>query len=174
MLADLPARHPQYQYRNPIRSQNILGYVTPSNIIKVHGILTCCPSTTPFGLALGPTNPGMITIAQETLDFRCWGISPQLWLLMPTFSLPYTPRQAHAFRFSAYGTLSYHAKFTNKSVHIRISSVLCLAPLNFRREVSRLVSCYALFKGWLLLSQPPRCIRNFTSFATEHRFRDLR
>ena len=54
------------------------------------------------------------------------------------------------------------------------SSVLCLAPLNFRREVSRLVSCYALFKGWLLLSQPPRCLWNFTSLSTEQRFRGLR
>ena len=34
------------------------------------GILACCPSTTPFGLALGPTNPGMIDIAQETSGFR--------------------------------------------------------------------------------------------------------
>ena len=50
-----------------------------------------CPSTTPFGLALGPTNPGMIAIAQETLDFRCVGFSPTLRLLMPTFLLLYTP-----------------------------------------------------------------------------------
>ena len=56
------------------------------------GILTCCPSTTPFGLALGPTNPGMISMAQETLDFRRVRISLTLWLLIPTFSLPYAPR----------------------------------------------------------------------------------
>ncbi len=56
------------------------------------GILTCCPSTTPFSLALGPTNPGLINMAQETLDFRRAGISPALWLLIPTFSLPYTSR----------------------------------------------------------------------------------
>ena len=34
------------------------------------GILTCCPSTTLFSLALGPTKPEMINIAQETLGFR--------------------------------------------------------------------------------------------------------
>ena len=55
------------------------------------GILTPCPSTTLFSLALGPTNPGMITMAQETSDFRCEGLSPSLRLLIPTFSLPYTP-----------------------------------------------------------------------------------
>jgi hypothetical protein len=28
------------------------------------------------------------------------------------------------------------------------------------------VSCYAIFKGWLLLSQPPYCQRNNTSLST--------
>ena len=60
--------------------------------VRSRGILTSCPSTTPFSLALGPTNPGMITIAQETLDFRRAGISPALRLLIPTFSLPCSPR----------------------------------------------------------------------------------
>ena len=42
-------------------------------------------------LGLGPTNPGMITIAQETLLFRWVGFSPTLWLLIPTFSLDTAP-----------------------------------------------------------------------------------
>ena len=42
-------------------------------------------------LGLGPTNPGMITIAQETLLFRPAGFSPALWLLVPAFSLPTAP-----------------------------------------------------------------------------------
>ncbi|PNH17403.1 hypothetical protein BWZ13_02000 [Lactobacillus iners] len=45
-------------------------------------------------------------------------------------------------------------------------SVLCLAPVNFRRSVTRLVSYYALFKWWLLLSQHPSCLCNSTSFST--------
>ena len=32
--------------------------------------------------------------------------------------------------------------------------------------LSRPVSCYAFFKGWLLLSQPPGCFGIFTSFHT--------
>ena len=61
------------------------------------------------------------------------------------------------------GTLPYHLYiFQYKS----IASVLCLAPVNFRRRVIRLVSCYALFKGWLLLSQPPSCLYISTSFST--------
>ena len=34
------------------------------------GILTGCPSTTPFGLALGPTNPTRTDLPSETLGFR--------------------------------------------------------------------------------------------------------
>jgi hypothetical protein len=42
-------------------------------------------------LGLGPTNPGMITMAQETLLFRRTGFSPVLKLLIPAFSLPHAP-----------------------------------------------------------------------------------
>ena len=47
-----------------------------------------------------------------------------------------------------------------------IASVVCLAPLHFRRRVTRPVSYYALFKWWLLLSQHPGCLCNSTSFPT--------
>ena len=42
-------------------------------------------------LGLGPTNPGTIIVAQETLLFRWAGFSPALWLLIPTFSLDSAP-----------------------------------------------------------------------------------
>ena len=43
--------------------------------------------------------------------------------------------------------------FTNPQIRYVI-----LAPLHLRRRNSiRPVSCYAIFKGWLLLSQPPGC-----------------
>ena len=37
--------------------------------------------------------------------------------------------------------------------------------MNFRRNTTRPVSYYALFKGWLLLSQPPGCLCSATSFS---------
>ncbi len=46
------------------------------------------------------------------------------------------------------------------------ASALGLAPLHFRRARTRLVSYYALFKGWLLLSQPPSCFCTRTAFPT--------
>ena len=42
-------------------------------------------------LGLGPTNPGTITVAQETLLFRWAGFSPALGLLIPAFSLDNAP-----------------------------------------------------------------------------------
>ena len=43
-----------------------------------------------------------------------------------------------------------------------------LSPGHFRHPHARPVSCYALFKWWLLLSQHPGCLRTRTSFSTEH------
>ncbi len=43
-------------------------------------------------LGLGPTNPGTITVARETLLLRPIGFSPILWLLIPAFSLPNAPQ----------------------------------------------------------------------------------
>ena len=42
-------------------------------------------------LGLGPTNPGTITVALETLLLRPAGFSPALRLLIPAFSLPNAP-----------------------------------------------------------------------------------
>ena len=42
-----------------------------------------------------------------------------------------------------------------------------LSPDHYRRLSSRRVSCYALFKWWLLLSQHPRCLGSQTSLCTE-------
>ena len=50
-----------------------------------------CPSAAAFAIALGPTNPALIDIEQETLVFRREGISPSLWLLVPTFLLQHAP-----------------------------------------------------------------------------------
>jgi len=48
--------------------------VLPSKNNSGAGILTGCPSVSPLGLTLGPTNPWMINIAKETLGLRCAGL----------------------------------------------------------------------------------------------------
>ena len=85
-------------------------------------------------LGLGPTNPGTITVAQETLLFRWAGFSPALWLLIPAFSLDNAPpvlANRLQCRYQRSSTTPYR-RICTKS----ISSVLCLAPLHFPREIS--------------------------------------
>ena len=48
-----------------------------------------------------------------------------------------------------------------------------LTPVHYRRRTARPVSCYALFKWWLLLSQHPGCLSNPTSFVTKPVFGTL-
>ena len=82
-------------------------------------------------LGLGPTNPGTIIVAQETLLFRWAGFSPALWLLIPTFSLDTAPPNLTVqLRCNINAPLPRHINMTS------ISSVQCLAPLHFPREIS--------------------------------------
>ena len=68
-------------------------------------------------LGLGPTNPEMITMAQETLLLRPTGFSPVLWLLIPAFSLPTAPRVLSSLASLLIGTLLYHA-YINICIHV--------------------------------------------------------
>ena len=67
--------------------------------------------------------------------------------------------------------LSYHD--TNLAIRIIHSFGVELTPVHYRRRISRPVSCYALFKWWLLLSQHPGCLSNSTSFVTKFYFGTL-
>ena len=58
--AYVPDRHNQSPSSLP------LGVPAASTHKGGAGILTCWPSPTPFGLGLGPTNPGGTSLAQET------------------------------------------------------------------------------------------------------------
>ena len=83
---------PTYLHRNPISgSLSLLRHPIGQTKKGSTGILTCCPSVTPFGLTLGPTNPGRTNLPQETLDFRRIRFSLIFSLLVPAFSLPFRP-----------------------------------------------------------------------------------
>ena len=132
----------------------------PIAISRGTGILTCFPSTTLFSLALGADSP--------CADYRCAG---NLGLPARGFFTPFVVTHV-SIRTSdtsskpldspsqAYRTLLYHAHSASAA------SVLRLAPLHLPRRPTRLVSYYAFFKGWLLLSQPPSCLSLPTSFPT--------
>ena len=68
-------------------------FLSPSflHIYTGTGISTCCPSTTPFGLALGPDLPRADEPSSGNLGFSVRGILTHVPLLTPAFSLPYAP-----------------------------------------------------------------------------------
>ena len=99
------------------------------------GILTCCPSPTLARLGLGLTNPGTITVAQETLLFRRAGFSPALWLLIPTFSLPHAPPNL-TIRLQRREERSSTTHYIPQDIaHPRLR-YYTLAPLHLPRKIS--------------------------------------
>ena len=131
-----------------------------------------------------------LTLRKETLGFRRAGFSPALSLLMSAFALPIPPAdfsihlrrptERSSTAYPPHSTLllklhplmgAWAALRAAKQIELREAdtpqaSVYCLAPLNLPRRPTRPVSYYAFFKGLLLLSQPPGCISNSTSFST--------
>jgi hypothetical protein len=122
-----------------------------------------------YALGLGPANPTRTYLASEPLGYRRPGFSPGLSLLMPASALPRGPPRfpprLHPTRDAPLPLLSKREKSA--------ASVVGLAPVNCRRTRTRPVSYYALFQGWLLLSQPPGCLRARTSLHTQPTLRDL-
>ena len=103
----------------------------------------------------------MISIAQKTLGFQRPGFLPGLSLLMPAFSLLYSP----AILTVDLQPSIERSSTTDSKLSIQSFGDM-LSPNHFRRRVTRPVSYYALFKGLLLLSQLPGCLSNSTSFFT--------
>ena len=68
-------------------------FLSPSflHIYTSTGISTCCPSTTPFGLALGPDLPRADQLYPGILRYSAWRILTSISLLIPAFSLLNSP-----------------------------------------------------------------------------------
>ena len=110
-----------------------------------------------------------MTLAPEPLGFRWRGSSPRL---ARTHSGIFTSQRSTPPRSRA--SLPWERSPTMKRFRlIRGFGGMLASPDHFRRRITRLVSYYALFKGWLLLSQPPSCLSRPTSFPTQHALRDL-
>ena len=69
-------------------------FLSPSflHIYTSTGISTCCPSTTPFGLALGPDLPRADQLYSGNLRYSAWRIPTSISLLIPAFSLLNSPQ----------------------------------------------------------------------------------
>ena len=122
------------------------------------GISTCCPSATTLVLALGPDLPRADQLYSGNLGYSAIRILTLFSLLIPAFSLPCSPQLLTVLLLPACNAPLPTFRF--------LVSVARFSPGHFRRRTSRPVSYYALFDGWLLLSQHPGCLRNPTSFST--------
>src|SRR5579859_226394 len=126
----------------------------------------CCPSPTPRGLGLGPTNPELIISAQETLGLRCGRFTRPFAATYTGIRSSHPSSGALAPPSQDRGNAPLPTPYTSPRMG-SAASAADLAPLDCRRAATRPVSYYALFQGWLLLSQPPGCLSRDTSFTTE-------
>jgi len=118
-------------------------------------------------------------VAQEPSGLWCGGFSPPVVaLLIPAFALRVAPRAlaAPASPLSPNAPLPKPALYYADHTEVRPAADLPRlrdypwAPWRCRRGATRPVSYYALFQGWLLLSQPPGCLCTTTTFPTQGRF----
>ena len=90
--ADLPAAQITRLYA-AFRSAPTLSTCVPTVLLyRSTGISTCCPSATPFSLALGPDLPRADQLYPGNLGYSAGRIPTFLSLLIPAFSLPYAPQ----------------------------------------------------------------------------------
>ena len=91
-LADLPTKLLPRLYRSFL-SRLMLSTCVPTVLIyHSTGISTCYPSTTSFDLALGPDLPRADQLYSGNLGYSAERIPTSLSLLIPAFSLQYTPQ----------------------------------------------------------------------------------
>ena len=71
----------------------VLSFCVPTVLsYRSTGISTCCPSTTPLGLALGPDLPRADQLYSGNLGYSAGRILTFLSLLIPAFSLLKSPQ----------------------------------------------------------------------------------
>ena len=109
---------------------------SPHRSLSLHGgtgMLTRFPSATPFGLALGPTDPERIDLAQETLGLRRTWFSHVLSLLVPAGSLPYPPPVlvGRASSSMERSSTNCQRRISDKSV----ASVAVLSPVELSAQI---------------------------------------
>ena len=123
-----------------------------------------------IGYALGPRlrsrlTLGGLTFPRKPCAFGGWASHP---------SCRYSFRHAHSSSLQRSLRSAFAADDDALLPTLRFRDCgSTLSPRHFRRGMARPVSCYALLKWWLLLSQHPGCHGDPTSFATERRIGGL-
>ncbi len=126
---------------NPIMDSDLFPLSLPRSLHKRRNINLLsiglpCPKAQ---LSLGTANPPMIDIAEETLGFRRSGLSPDLRLLIPTFSPPsapacFTTRLRSSLKCSPTVNTIINYYITHR-IGTMLSPVEFSAPLSFRQRI---------------------------------------
>jgi hypothetical protein len=122
----------------------------------------------PIDYAFRPRLRGRLTLRGLALRRNPWAFGGSVSHTPCRYScqhshLPYLQRLSRdTFIGLGNAPLPRHPKMTSSA------SVYGLSPdtSSAQDSLTRPVSCYAFFKGWLLLSQPPGCLGRPTSFPT--------
>ena len=154
------------------RSQSRDNPISPDNSSRPSlpagwGVLTPFPSATAFALALG----ARLTLRGLTLRRNPWTYGDRVSHSVDRYSCQHSRFRylQHTLRCTFTGLRNAPLPRTKNSVlRTSAASVRGFSPVTFsaRDNLSRPVSYYAFFKGWLLLSQPPGCLCYPTSFPT--------
>ena len=121
----------------------------------------------PIDYGFRPRLRGRLTLRGLTLRRNPWAYGESVSHTLCRYSCQHSHFRylQHTSRIpsQAYGTLRYHVSEDTSS-----ASVCGFSPVTSSAQAGlfRPVSCYAFFKGWLLLSQPPGCLGLPTSFPT--------
>jgi hypothetical protein len=162
-IPDLP-RMPPYMVGG-VASPDLPPCVPPSldNGTGWYGTLNPLSIAYAFRPRLRPDSPAADQHRCGTLGHPVGGIRTPLALLMPTFALPCAPGRFPPPLHRRTG----RSPTTRSSCCASAASAPDLSPggLSAPRH-HRPVSYYALFQGWLLLSQPPGCFCAGTTLPT--------
>ena len=121
----------------------------------------------PIDYAFRPRLRGRLTLRRLTLRRNPWTFGDSVFHTVCRYSC-----QHSHFRYLQEPSRVSLQRLTERSAtaHFRApkASARGLSPVTFSAQepLIRPVSCYAFFKGWLLLSQPPGCFGIPTSFHT--------
>ena len=120
----------------------------------------------PIDYAFRPRLRGRLTLRRLTLRRNPWTFGDTVFHSVSRYSC-----QHSHFRYLQNASRLLLRRITERSATASLTpaiSVRGLSPVTFsaQKPLFRPVSCYAFFKGWLLLSQPPGCFGISTSFPT--------
>ena len=122
----------------------------------------------PIDYAFRPRLRGRLTLRRLALRRNPWTFGESVSHTLCRYSCQHSHfrylQQSSRFIFTGLRNAPLPLDLTIKST----SSVYDFSPGTFSAQdgLTRPVSCYAFFKGWLLLSQPPGCLGLPTSFPT--------